>query len=321
MRFTPIAIPAIDEKPGMFCAQIPEVMLSKVPTNCVEVNNYCKTLTIPYPTRDLSQAAPVKEQPKGKGKRKVTGGPSGPKREEKKRKTSGKSTPKRKQPKRQRKLTIVDESSNSERTPSTVHEEEQEEEQFDDQPPSPPPTTKPLTPPHTTVPPSPPKTTAPPPPPPTTAQQTTTIHTTSFEVPPPPPPTSAQQTTTIHTTTSDIPPPPPPTTAPQTSTIPFSGIDFSLLDFDLSQAETDQNPSSAAYFEAFHMAPIVVEGASDEELPDEAFVLMKQYKVLNSKLDTLIQAQTGFDPTQPTIGDITEEMESLEFTLSKEIRD
>ncbi|KAI3505859.1 hypothetical protein L1887_28167 [Cichorium endivia] len=301
MRFTPIAIPAIDEKPGMFCAQIPEVMLSKVPTDCIEVNNYCKTLTIPYPTRDLSQAAPVKEQPKGKGKTKVTGGPSGPKREEKKRRTSGKSTPKRKQPKRPRKLAIVDESSDSERTPSTVHEEELEEEQFDDQPPSPPPTTKPLTPPYTTVPPSPPKTTAPLPPPPTTAQETTTIHTSSSEVPPPPPPTSAQQKTTIHTTTSDIPPPPPPTTAPRTTTIPISGIDLSLPDFDLSQAKTRQNPSSAAYFEAFHMAPIVAEGPSDEELPEEAFVLMKQYKVLNSNLDTLIQAQTGFDPTQPTL--------------------
>ncbi|KAI3505775.1 hypothetical protein L1887_28011 [Cichorium endivia] len=271
MRFTPVAIPVLDEKPDMFCAQIPEVMLSKVSTDCVEVNNYCKTLIIPYPTRDLSQAAPVKEHPKGKGKRKVTRGPSSPKRAEKKRRTSVKTTPKRKQPKRQRKLEVVDESSDSERTPSTVHEEEH----FADQPPSPPPTSKPLTPPRTTAPPSPPKTITPPPPPPTTAQQTTTIHTTSSEVPPPPPPTSAQQTTTIHTTTSDIPPPPLPTTAPRTTTIPFSGIDFSLPDFDLSQTETGQNPSSAAYFEAFHMAPIVAEGPSDEELPDEAFVLMK----------------------------------------------
>ncbi|KAI3499751.1 hypothetical protein L1887_35560 [Cichorium endivia] len=289
---------AIVEKPDMFCAQIPEAMLSKVPSYCIEVNNYCKTLTIPYPTRDLSQAAPVKEQPKGKGKRKLTGGPSGPKREEKKRRTSGKTSPKRKQPKRQRKLTVVDESSDSERTPSTVQEEEQEEEQFANQPPSPPPTIKPLTPPHTTVPPSPPKTTAPPPTPPTTAQQTTTIHTSSSDVPPPPP-----------------------TTAPPTSKVPISGIDFTLPEFDLSSSPSRQNPTSAAFFEAFHLAPLNVEGVSDQDLPDEGFVLMKQYKVLNSKLDTLIQAQTGFDPTKPTLGDITEEIESLEFIMTKEIKD
>ncbi|KAI3494522.1 hypothetical protein L1887_40729 [Cichorium endivia] len=250
LRYTSIAIPPLDDESAPFYAQIPQAMLSKVPMECNEVNTYRNTLVIPYPTRDLSQEAPVKAQPKGKGKKGKT-----------------------------RKLTIVDESSESEWTPSTVQEENQEE-QHDDQPPSPPPTTRPPTPPHTTAPPSPPKTTKPPTPP----------HTTT----PPPPPTTAQQTTLIRTTSSDVPPAPPPTTAPRTSTIPFSGVDFSLPDFDPK---------------------------SDEELPDEAFVLMKQYKILNSKLDTLIQAQTGFDPTKPTMGDITEKIESLEVTLSKEIKD
>ncbi|KAI3708622.1 hypothetical protein L2E82_37927 [Cichorium intybus] len=308
MKFTPIAIPILDDKPTGFCAQIPNVMLSKVPLECNEVNSYRNTLIIPYPTRDISQVAPVKELPKGKGKRKMAGGPSGPKKEEKKRKTSVKTTPKRKQPKRQRKIMVVDESSDSERTPSTVHEEEQEEEeQFADQPPSPTSTTRPTSPLQTTIPPSPPKTTRPP----------TPTHTIP---PPPPPPTTARQTTTIHTTTSDIPPPLP-TTAPPTSEVPVSDIDFSLPEFDLPISPSRQNPTSAAFFEAFHMAPLNVEGVSDEDLPDEGFVLMKQYKVLNSKLDTLIQAQTGFDPTKPTLGDITEEIESLEFSLSKEFKD
>ncbi|KAI3708821.1 hypothetical protein L2E82_38300 [Cichorium intybus] len=307
MKFTPIAIPILDDKPDDFCAQIPNVMLSKVPLECNEVNSYRNTLIIPYPTGDMSQVAPVKELPKGKGKRKMAGGPSGPKKEEKKRKTSVKTTPKRKQPKRQRKIIVVDESSDSERTPSTVHEEEQEEELFADQPPSPTSTTRPTSPLQTTIPPSPPKTTRPP----------TPTHTIPL---PPPPPTTAQQTTTIHTTTSEIPPPPP-TTAPPTSEVPISGIDFSLPEFDLPTSPSRQNPTSAAFFEAFHMAPLNVEGVSDANLPDEGFVLMKQYKVLNSKLDTLIQAQTGFDPTKPTLGDITEEIESLEFSLSKEFKD
>ncbi|KAI3739795.1 hypothetical protein L2E82_30207 [Cichorium intybus] len=308
MKYTPIVILILDDEPAAFCAQIPHVMLSKVPMECNEVNIYRNNLVIPYPTHDLSQAAPVREHPKGKGKRKITGGPSGPKRDEKKRKASVKTTPKRKQPKRQRKLVVVDESSDSERTPSTVHEEEQEEEQFANQPPSPPPASKPLSPLHNTIPPSPPKTTRPPTPP----------HT----IPPPPPPsTTAQQTTTIHITSSDIPPPPPPTTAPPTSEVHISGIDFSLPEFDLPPSPSRQNPTSAAFFEAFHLAPLHVEGVSDEDLPDKGFVLMKQYRVLNSKLDTLIQAQTGFDPTKPTLGDITEEIESLEFTMSKEIND
>ncbi|KAI3779297.1 hypothetical protein L2E82_08962 [Cichorium intybus] len=307
MKFTAIAIPILDDKPADFCAQIPNVMLSKVPLECNEVNSYRNTLVIPYPTRDMSQVAPVREHPKGKGKRKMAGGPSGPKKEEKKRKTSVKTTPKRIQPKRQRKIMDVDESSDSERTPSTVHEEEQEEEQFADQPPSPTSTTRPTSPLQTTIPPSPPKTTRPP----------TPTHT----IPPPaPPPTTAQQTTTIHTTTSDIPPPPP-TTAPLTSEVPISGIDFSLPEFDLPPSPSRQNPTSAAFFEAFHLAPLNVEGVSDEDFPDEGFVLMKQYKVLNSKLDTLIQAQAGFDPTKPSLGDITEEIESLEFSLSKEFKD
>ncbi|KAI3680400.1 hypothetical protein L2E82_50387 [Cichorium intybus] len=247
MKFTPIAIPILDDAPANFCAQILNVMLSKVPLECNEVNAYRNTLVIPYPTRELSQAAPVKEQPKGKGKKKITGGPSGPNKEDNKRKASVKATPKRKQPKRQRKLITVEESSDSKRTPSTVHEEEQEEEQFINQPPSPTPTTRPLSPPQTTIPPSPPKTTQ----------------------PPSPPPTTAQQTTTIHTKSSDVPPPPPPTTAPQTSTISSFGIDFSLPEFDLPPSPSRQNPTSAAFFEAFHLAPLATEGVSDEDLPDE----------------------------------------------------
>ncbi|KAI3782314.1 hypothetical protein L2E82_12356 [Cichorium intybus] len=297
MRYTPITISPLDNEPAAYCAQIPVAMLSKVPMECIEVSSYRNTLVIPYPTRDLSKEVSVKEIPKQKGKRKIAGGPSGPKKEENKRKTSVKTIPKRKQPKRQRKVMVVDESSDSERTPSTVHEEEQEEETFADQPPSP------TSPPHTTVPPSPPKTTKPPSPPQTTIPSS--------------PPKSTRPKTPPHT----IPLSTPPTTAPPSSEIPVTGIDFSLPEFDLPISPSRQNPTSAALFEAFHMAPLSVEGASEEDLPDEGFVLMKQYKVLNSKLDMLIQAQTGFDPTKPTIGDISEEIESLEFTLSKGIKE
>ncbi|KAI3780165.1 hypothetical protein L2E82_10125 [Cichorium intybus] len=50
-------------------------------------------------------------------------------------------------------------------------------------------------------------------------------------------------------------------------------------------------------------------------------MLMKQYKVLNSNLDTLIQAQTGFDPTKPTVGNLSKEIENMELTLTKELND
>ncbi|KAI3779340.1 hypothetical protein L2E82_09040 [Cichorium intybus] len=199
LRYTPIAIPPLDDEPTPFCAQIPQVMLSKVPMECNELNTYRNTLVIPYPTRDLSQEASLMANPKGKGKRRIAGGPSGPKKDEKKRKASVKTTPKRKQPKRQRELIPVDESSDSERTPSAVHEEEHEEEQIENRPPSP--TTRPPTPLQTNIPPFPPKTTQPPSPP----HISTSL---------PPPPSTAQQTTTIHTTSSNVPPPPPPTTAP-----------------------------------------------------------------------------------------------------------
>ncbi|KAI3739206.1 hypothetical protein L2E82_29605 [Cichorium intybus] len=108
-----------------------------------------------------------------------------------------------------------------------------------------------------------------PPSPPPTTRPPTPLHTAT----PPPPPTTAQHTTSIHTTSSDVPPPPPPTTAPQMSAIPFSGIDFSFPEFDLPQSCLRQNPTSAAFFEALHMGPLVAEGPSDEELSDEAFCM------------------------------------------------
>ncbi|KAI3708790.1 hypothetical protein L2E82_38243 [Cichorium intybus] len=98
MRYTPITVSPLDDEPAVYCAQIPIAMLSKVPMECIEVSSYRNTLVIPYPTRDLSKETSVKEIPKGKGKRKMAGGPSGPIKEEKKRKTSVKTTPKRKQP-------------------------------------------------------------------------------------------------------------------------------------------------------------------------------------------------------------------------------
>ncbi|KAI3503821.1 hypothetical protein L1887_32274 [Cichorium endivia] len=172
----------------IFCAQIPQEMLVKVSMDCDEVNTYRNTLRIPYLVREIIPAAPAKAPAQTKGKRKLTGGPSGPKRVTKKRKPSQQTTPKRKQSKKAKKVAAVDESLDSERTPSAnIQAEEEEEHQ-----------SPPI---HETKPPTPPSTTIPPPPPPTTAPPTATI--------------ISEQTTTIQTTTSDVPP----TIAPQTSTI------------------------------------------------------------------------------------------------------
>ncbi|KAI3515848.1 hypothetical protein L1887_14753 [Cichorium endivia] len=110
--------------------QLPDFgeMLLKVSMDCDEVKTCRNTLLIPYPVREIIPAAPAKVPTKAKGKKKVTGGPSGPKKVEKKRKASKQATPKRKQPKRSRKLLVVDESSDSERTPSANIQAEEEEE-------------------------------------------------------------------------------------------------------------------------------------------------------------------------------------------------
>ncbi|KAI3496692.1 hypothetical protein L1887_39063 [Cichorium endivia] len=167
MKFTPIAMPTLDEVPAIFCAQIPEVMLSKVPTDCNE----------------WSEEGREEE------------------------KASEQTTPKKKQPKRLRKLAIRDESSESEKhTSEAIPEAEEEEHQsspiHETRPPTPPHTTIPPSPPKTTRPPTPPHT-IPPPSPPTSAQQTTTIHTTSSEVPPPLPPKSSSTTVPPISSSSD----------------------------------------------------------------------------------------------------------------------
>ncbi|KAI3708561.1 hypothetical protein L2E82_37806 [Cichorium intybus] len=203
-----------------------------VSMDCDEVNAYRNTLVVPYPVREITQAVPAKAQLKAKGKKKVTGGPSGPKKVEKKRKGSEQTTPKRKQSKGSRKLTIVDESSESNKTPFTIQEEE--EEHHDTRPPSPLQTTRSPTPPHITRPPLPSQTTRPPSPPKITRPPTPPHITT----PPPPPPTTAQQTTTIHTTSSYVPPKSTSTKIPPISSssepflnIPSYGLDTLLPDY------------------------------------------------------------------------------------------
>ncbi|KAI3499716.1 hypothetical protein L1887_35525 [Cichorium endivia] len=272
MKFTPIAIPALDEVPAVFCAQIPEGMLSKVSSDCIEVNTYRATLVIPYPVRDLAQEethVTTKAQTRAKGKKKATGGPSGPKKGEKKRKASEQATPKKKQQKKSRKLAIRDESSESEKQTSEANPEAEEEEH------------QPPTLPHN----------IPPPHPPTTAQQTTTIHTTSSEVPPPPPPKTSSTTV-----------PPISSSSNTFLNIPSSALDTSLPDFPFQddfdfETSTFTKPlSKEETMAVFHMAPIAIKDADEESLDDADFILGKQYKILNRKLDALLQSNTGFDP-------------------------
>lgn len=159
-------------------------MLSKVSLDIDEVNVYCSTLKMTYPVRKITQVAQTKAPTKSTGKKKVTGGPSGPKLV-KKRKASEQTPVKRTQPKRIKKQVIVDEPSESENTISEeLHGEEEEEHHSS------------LI--HDTRPPSPPS---------TTTSLTSTIHTTSSDVP-----TISTTTETPHTSTTQ-------TSEPMTSTI------------------------------------------------------------------------------------------------------
>ncbi|KAI3767969.1 hypothetical protein L2E82_18398 [Cichorium intybus] len=320
MKFTPIAIPTLDEVPAVFCAQIPKVMLSKVPTDCIEVNAYRSTLVIPYPVKDLTQEethVTTKAQTRAKGKKKGAGGPSGPKKGEKKRKASEQATPKKKQPKKSRKTTIRDESSESKKqTSEAIPEAEEEEHQsspiHETRPPTPPHTKMP---PKTTRPPTPPHT-IPPPPPPTTAQQTTKIHTTSFEVPPPPPPKSSSTTVPPISSTSDT-----------FLNIPSSGLDTSLPDypfqddFDFETSTFTKPPSTEETMAIFHMAPIAIEDADEESLDDTDFILGKQYKILNRKLDALLQSNTGFDPTKKLESSVEDLIGEVQRSLTKKMEE
>ncbi|KAI3503762.1 hypothetical protein L1887_32211 [Cichorium endivia] len=278
---------------------------------------------------------------------------------------------------RAKKVSAVDESSDSERTPSANIQAEEEEECQS----SPIHDTRPPTPPYTTY----------PPPPPTTAEQTTTIHTTTSNVPPTTfiqplrmsllqkttihtttsnvPPTTftatitSEQTTTIHTTTSDVPPtttpetstihttetPPtfttqiiepitslienPTISAPQTSepiittsepflTISSSEVDKSLPDFpfgddyDFDTIISSKPQSTAEAVAAFHMEPITIEEDEGDSLDDSDFILRKQYKVLNRKLDALLQSNTDFDPSKGTEASFEDQMAEAQKALT-----
>ncbi|KAI3739303.1 hypothetical protein L2E82_29706 [Cichorium intybus] len=300
MKHTHITVPPLDEVLAEFCAQIPQEMLVKVSMDCNEVNTYRNTLVIPYLVRKITPAAPSKAPAKAKIKKKTIGG-----------------------------------TSDSERTPSANIQAEEEEEQ---QHTSPIHETRPPTPPHITHPPPPPPTTAPP----TatiTSEHTTTIQTTTSEVSP----TTAPQTSTIHTTetppTSSIQ-----TTAPipsiienpiisyaQTSepisttsepllNISSSEVDKSLPDFpfdddfDFETTTISKPPSTEETVAAFHMAPLTIV-EEDDSLDDSDFILGKQYKILNRKLDALLQSNTGFDPLRGTEVNLEDQMAEAQKAL------
>ncbi|KAI3505658.1 hypothetical protein L1887_27798 [Cichorium endivia] len=68
----------------------------------------------------------------------------------------------------------------------------------------------------------------------------------------------------------------------------------------------------------FHMAPIAMEEADEEGLDDSDFILGKQYKILNRKLDVLLQSSTGFDPTKKPEASVEEQIaEAQNALLSK----
>ncbi|KAI3494511.1 hypothetical protein L1887_40760 [Cichorium endivia] len=259
MRFTPIAIPALDEVPIAFCAQ-PEGMLSKVSNDCIEA------------------------------------------------------TPKKKQQKKPQKLAIRDESSESEKQTSEANPEAEEEEHKS----SPIHEARPPTPPHFKIPPSPPKKTRPltPPPPPTTAQQTPPIYTTSSEVPPISPPK-----------TSSTPVPPITSASDTFLNIPSSDPDTSLPefsfqeDFDFEASTFTQPPSKEETMAIFHMAPIAIEEADEEGLDDSDFILGKQYKILNRKLDALLQSKTGFDPSKKPEVSVEEKIAEAQTALIGKMED
>ncbi|KAI3518362.1 hypothetical protein L1887_07006 [Cichorium endivia] len=249
---------------------------------------------------------------RAKGKKKATGGPSVPKRGEKKRKASEQATPKKKQQKKSRKLTIRDESSESEKVISEAIPDTEEEEIQS----SPVREARPPTPPQFKIPPSPPKATKPltPPPPPTTAQQTPPISTTSFEVPPPSPPK-----------TSSIPVPPITTASDSFLNIPdpdTSLPDFPFQeDFDFETSTFTKPPTTEETMAIFHMAPIAIEEADEEGLDDSDFILGKQYKILNRKLDALLQSNTGFDPSKKPEASVEEQITEAQTALIGKMED
>ncbi|KAI3503741.1 hypothetical protein L1887_32190 [Cichorium endivia] len=297
MRFTPIAIPALDEVPAVFCAQIPEGMLSKVSDDCIEVNTYRATLVIPYPIRDFTHEetqVTTKAQTRVKGKKKAAGGPSAPKKGERKRKASDQATPKKKQQKKSRKLAIRDESSESEKQTSDANPEAEEEEHQS----SPIHEARPPTPPHFKIPPSPPKTTRPPtpPPPPTTAQQTPPIHTTSSEVPPPSPPK-----------TSSTPVPPITSASDTFLNIPSSGPDTSLPDFPF-QEDFD--------FEASTFTP----QPSPSPHPRKKPWLSSTWHQLPSK-KLMKKSNTGFDPTKKPEASVEEMIGEVQKSLIQKMEE
>ncbi|KAI3699838.1 hypothetical protein L2E82_44422 [Cichorium intybus] len=303
----------------------------KYPWNVMKSTRIATLLCCPILFEKSSQLHQQKPLLKPKEKRKLTGGPTGPKRVTKKRKPSQQTTTKQKQSKRGKKVSVVDESLDSERTRSAniKAEEEEEEEEEEEHPTSPIPETRPPNP--TT---SPLTTTI-------TSEQTTTIHTITSDVPP----TTAPQTSTIYTTESPL------TSSTQTTTpissiienpiisaaqtsepiittsepltnISSSEVDKSLPDFpfgddfDFETTTFSKPPSTAEAVAAFHMAPLVIEEDEDNSLYDSDFILGKQYKILNRKLDALLQSNIGFDPTRGTEANLEDQMAEVQKVLT-----
>ncbi|KAI3503820.1 hypothetical protein L1887_32273 [Cichorium endivia] len=64
------------------------------------------------------------------------------------------------------------------------------------------------------------------------------------------------------------------------------------------------------------MAPLTIEEDEDDSLDDSDFILGKQYKILNRKLDALLQSSTGFDPTRGTEVSFEDQMAEAQKALT-----
>ncbi|KAI3780054.1 hypothetical protein L2E82_09918 [Cichorium intybus] len=98
-------------------------MISKVPLLSDIINKYCSSLILPYPIRDLAMEREEEEQAnvsKPNGKKKTTGGPSGPSKEKTiKKRNKMENPPTRTNPKHGRKSpkkTVMDKPSDSDKT-------------------------------------------------------------------------------------------------------------------------------------------------------------------------------------------------------------
>ncbi|KAI3514792.1 hypothetical protein L1887_13493 [Cichorium endivia] len=144
MEYHIVRISSSSDEPGFpFCAQIPELMLRKVPPNHHLIVKYTSTLSLPCPIWDMSSDA-IDVVTNKKGKQKVLAVASEsqppPKRTSKRKQVETSLPPPRSNTKRKKSLThktkktnqiILDtSSSDDEQTPSESEVQETEQQQF-----------------------------------------------------------------------------------------------------------------------------------------------------------------------------------------------